>query len=459
MNDPQVPLSKKRNLILSRIEKIQYQLTVHKIDLTAATLCFNKIKELFEIYDAAVESRELSDLADEETNLADDVRRSFYTLASKLQELNQDNSFNVSMLNSNIQATNSSCFNTPTEFQRLTKLPTAEILKFDGNFENWHSFKNTFKSIIDTRKDIDDLNKFLYLRSSLTGAASNKLSLYDASAENYAKAWKLLEDTYQKERALVYKHYDALINVRFIQNPTTENLNQLIDDARQHLNNLESLKAKPTEAFVVRILENKLPPELRTKWEKTFDDDNTLPTFDLFSKFITKCAFRYNSRRSDQSQGIHLSLKRRHHDQTGDFQKVYRNDPTARAFVTSSKCTCKNDHALYKCPDFKTLSVDQRIKLVKTLKLCQNCLRAHKGACVSIRCKICDCFHHTMLHVTHTRTSQQSNTNSSNITASNANIKKECTSMTSHIHTRYNPNNTKIPTDDECAHSNAWLNR
>uniref|UniRef100_A0A6M2DSN1 Putative bel-73 aa-i n=1 Tax=Xenopsylla cheopis TaxID=163159 RepID=A0A6M2DSN1_XENCH len=424
MNDPQIPLSRKRDLILSRIENIQFEMTANNIDPTAATLHFNKTKELFEIYDDAVESLQLSDPADEEIKSAHDLRMSFYVLASKLQELNQENSSNVSAHNSNIQATTSSCCNSAINSHRPIKLPTAQIPKFDGNFENWLSFKNTFNSLIDSRRDIDDLNKFLYLRDSLTGAASNKLSLYTASAENYAKAWELLEDTYQKERALMYKHYDALLNVRVIHNPTAENLNQLIDDARQHLTNLKSLEAKPTEAFVVRMLESKLPSEIRNKWEETFDDDNTRPTFDLFSKFITKYAFRYNSRKSDQSQRINLPLKRRHHDQTGNFQKVYRSDPAARAFITSSfpACPkCKEAHPLYQCPSFNSLSVDQRLKMVKAFRLCQNCLRQHNGTCFSIKCKICDNFHHTMLHHFPIRNHKSSKTNSANSTASNAN--------------------------------------
>ncbi|XP_044594833.1 uncharacterized protein LOC123272198 [Cotesia glomerata] len=315
--------------------------------------------------------------------------------------LNQSNAKGNNSHNENISSRDTSVGNTTFEAQRLAKLPTAELPKFDGNFENWLSFKNMFKSLIDGRKDLDDVNKLYYLRSSLTGAASNKLSLYDASAENYTKAWDLLTETYQKERALVNKHYDALLDLDIIEKPTNENLTKFIDQARQHLNELETLNAKPTDAFIVRVLERKLPIYIRDKWEETFDNENTLSTIEQFGKFVTKTAFRFSSRKPNQHHDTGNSFKRKRTDRTFNANKSQKTEPTARALVTSPLIACpycKGNHPLYKCPNFNSLTVDQRVKFVKASRLCPNCLRKHKGPCTSIHCKLCHKFHHTMLH-------------------------------------------------------------
>ncbi|CAB0044541.1 unnamed protein product, partial [Trichogramma brassicae] len=47
----------------------------------------------------------------------------------------------------------------------------------------------------------------------LKGPAFNKLALYQASAENYAHAWKTLIDEYEKHRILVAKHYDGILDI------------------------------------------------------------------------------------------------------------------------------------------------------------------------------------------------------------------------------------------------------
>ncbi|XP_044585971.1 uncharacterized protein LOC123266009 [Cotesia glomerata] len=297
MTRTKITLEQLRSLLTTKITALANELKAQTTDVQTAPVRFPKIERLFEQYDTAVDELEVNKPEDIEVGLADGICKIYYELATKIKTPNQD------ILNTTIQsAINASTLNRTLETQRLAKLPTTDLPKFDGNFENWLSFKNRFETLIDGRNDLDDLNKFLYLRGCLAGSAANKLALFNASAENYTKAWTLLTETYQKERALVFKHYDALLNINSISIPTNENLTKFIDEARQHLNDLESLKATPTDAFTVRLLERKLPIEIRDKWEETYKDDNTLPSFDEFSKFIIKTAFRLSTRKPNKQR-------------------------------------------------------------------------------------------------------------------------------------------------------------
>lgn len=74
--------------------------------------------------------------------------------------------------------------------------------------------------MIDARTDIDNLVKFLYLKDALQGDALNKLAIYDTSAENYRNAWNLLLESYDKKRALVTNHLDAILDVTPITKAT-----------------------------------------------------------------------------------------------------------------------------------------------------------------------------------------------------------------------------------------------
>lgn len=77
--------------------------------------------------------------------------------------------------------------------------------------------------------DLSDVSKFLYLKNSLTGAASNKLARFDASAENYRHAWNLLVDSYEKKRILVSKHYNAILDIPRLTTATPEGLSKIVD--------------------------------------------------------------------------------------------------------------------------------------------------------------------------------------------------------------------------------------
>lgn len=73
------------------------------------------------------------------------------------------------------------------------------------------------------------------------------------------------------------------------------------------------------------------------------------------------------------------------------------------ADVKNSKCilSCNEMHALYKCPIFKTMSVSDRVELVKSNSLCFNCLSKGCKAnnCRSkFSCAVCKKKHNTVLH-------------------------------------------------------------
>lgn len=49
------------------------------------------------------------------------------------------------------------------------KLPTLDLPRFDGSYNKWLSFKDTFTSVIDSNNKLTNIQKFQYLRSALIG--------------------------------------------------------------------------------------------------------------------------------------------------------------------------------------------------------------------------------------------------------------------------------------------------
>ena len=78
----------------------------------------------------------------------------------------------------------------------------------------------------------------------------------------------------------------------------------------------------------------------------------------------------------------------------------------AASFATnleaSSDCViCKTTkHPLYACSEFKAMSHDGRMQVLKVNRLCTNGAGHFKSQCKSLhRCKMCQRPHHTMLHL------------------------------------------------------------
>ena len=268
------------------------------------------------------------------------------------------------------------------EKQKLLRLPIVELPKFDGNHNNWLSYKNAFTSMVDARTDIDDTVKFLYLRNSLLGDALRKIAIYDVRPENYANAWRTLKTNYERKRILVSKHIDAILGISPAKSATAKELSHLVDEVRQHLSMLESLKVKIDCRIVVRLVEKALPATVRVKWEESLDLDE-LPDLEKLFTFINETTFRFCTLEADSVRDGDSSNDKRtmENSRTNKFR---RGNDGARALVTNVdiQCPqCKGVHVLYRCENFKSLSVAERWDVVRKHKLCFNCLRQHKGKC------------------------------------------------------------------------------
>lgn len=65
-----------------------------------------------------------------------------------------------------------------------TRLPKIDLPKFDGSYNEWFPFHDTFCSLIHENDDISRIQKFHYLKSCLSGEAKNILQLPEISGEN-----------------------------------------------------------------------------------------------------------------------------------------------------------------------------------------------------------------------------------------------------------------------------------
>ena len=381
----------KARFLKDHINQMRAMLAEEVIDKPNLLLRLADLGTAFRKYEEAYENLAIVDKANVNVTEWSEIRELYYVIASEVGNLKTvESSASNQTIPSGTPAANSIFL----EKQKLLRLPIAELPKFDGNHNDWLSYNNAFVSMVDARSDIDDSVKFLYLRNSLRGDALRKITIFDIRPENYANAWRTLQTNYERKRILVSKHVDAILGIQPAKGATTKELSNLVDEIKQHMSMLESLKVKIDCRIVIRLVEKALPATVRKKWEESLDLDE-LPSLEKLFTFINETTFRFCTLEADSIRDGETANNKQTIGITHASKFKKRNDG-ARALVTSIdvQCPqCKGLHPLYRCEDFKGLSVGDRWNVAKNHKLCFNCLRQHKGKCGMGHCKACEKFH------------------------------------------------------------------
>jgi hypothetical protein len=67
--------------------------------------------------------------------------------------------------------------------------------------------------MIHEHKDLNALEKFHYLRSSLSGSVLQVISALEFTAQNYTHVWDLLLLRFQNDRLLIRNHVKSLFYI------------------------------------------------------------------------------------------------------------------------------------------------------------------------------------------------------------------------------------------------------
>ncbi|CAH2108789.1 unnamed protein product [Euphydryas editha] len=139
--------------------------TLNESDATEIQLRLGKIESLYEQYDEVQTRLEcITEDVHAQFSERSEFESKYYKYLAQAQSLltkfNKDN--NSISSNKSTRASNN----------KLVKLPTIRLPKFSGSYETWLEFHDTFTSLIHSNDDIDEINKFHYLRASLEGAAA-----------------------------------------------------------------------------------------------------------------------------------------------------------------------------------------------------------------------------------------------------------------------------------------------
>ncbi|XP_041975756.1 uncharacterized protein LOC121730680 [Aricia agestis] len=282
-----------------------------------------------------------------------------------------------------------------------TKLPPLSIPKFDGNYNDWISFKDLFKALVHDNLHLTTIEKHHYLKTSLSGEAEQLLKHFALTEANYDKAWSTLESRYNNKRMIVTTIISRLLNQKKMNTECFKSLKEILDTTKECLNSLDNLGVDTStwDAIIVHLVVSKLDLETHKQWEQSLGSSQDIPTFTILSSFLEN---RFRS-----MEMVNVTHKK-DQPQKKDIVKNYTTQrPTnIKSFVTevSTKCTyCSQNHYICHCKEFTALNVPQRQDFIKKNGICFNCLvKGHSvNACrQSTTCRKCSRRHHTLLHFT-----------------------------------------------------------
>lgn len=283
---------------------------------------------------------------------------------------------------------------------RSSVLPELSTPRFDGRPDSWISFQDQFDSIVHRRTDLTPTQKLQYLVGSLSDEPRRLIQHLRIEDSNYEIARDLLKNRYHNLRLQTDILIAQLLNLPEIPTRLTglrsSFLNPLLS-AYRALDRLE-LPVSHWSYLLVHICMNKLPSELKTRFERHYGRDVTkLPTFSQLIEFLEE--------------------ECRHHETVGNTvvdcppNKSARSPLPRRAYVVDApastptswpKCYyCSSpSHYLRQCSQFMAKSPHERSEFVRISFLCYRCLDKHRiESCPkNYKCSSCSrTTHHTLL--------------------------------------------------------------
>lgn len=289
------------------------------------------------------------------------------------------------------------------------KYPDISLPSFNGDLTNWIEFRDTFDALVN-QTNLKPIQKFKYLKSCLSNSALEVVSSLEYAEESHSIAWQLLCERYNSPKTLVYSHLRALLYIDNVPSTATA-LRSLNDNISKHVRILKGLNI-PTEGWdllIVFLLSSKLDKPLQNKWEEK-NNARELPTLQDFKQFLRSQAdLKEAVSHNEPARFEHRELPPRKAMVTTCPPTQINSKVTSKVNTYRNQCpNCKETHYINQCPKFLALNAATRIRVVKRLGLCFNCLASNHilPNCRASNCRTCKGKHHTLLHMTQNDTTE-----------------------------------------------------
>ena len=187
---------------LTRIQTFIQQYDVTQ-DVLNIKLRMERLEEIWNKYEEIQDRIESIDCDSfRHDDFRNDFETKFYELKVKMQRIVDKHDAKSS---EQIHPTGSSEQGSLNSHNHL-KSPAIKLPNFSGQYDRWISFGDMFKAMIHENDSLPKIQKFHYLKSSLSGEAERLISNLPMTASNYTSAWELLVESYGNKRLIAASH-------------------------------------------------------------------------------------------------------------------------------------------------------------------------------------------------------------------------------------------------------------
>lgn len=360
----------------------------------------DKIEPVLEEYEEIQTNIELIEPSDTDDNDRRDFENTYFTLIGRIKcLLNTNARGSVAMQDTGSNASASSSHSgRHTRPGSSVKLPPIKLPVFDGEYANWLDFKEMFKALVDRDESLNKIQKFYYLRNSLTDSVKDRIKSIELTEENYEVVWNILNERYESKQLTVYNHINAIFESPKLEKESSVGLRDLHDNVTKHLRALKSLGeyVEHWDRLIIYIIANKFDPTTKRDWE-TYTPEGELATLKDLEKFLK---FKCQVLEKLTMNNANLAVEKKKNFNQGKLRTSSSYVATQESNNRLSCYYCNGGHTIFKCSDFLRFEPEKRMSEVKRLKLCLNCFKPTHTAwqCKMSRCFKCHKPHNTLLH-------------------------------------------------------------
>ncbi|XP_025408818.1 uncharacterized protein LOC112682431 [Sipha flava] len=156
-----------------------------------------------------IEELDVSEDDDQQCNEYIDFKNKLYHAKALLMQLIDANSNNPS---SSLYYKLTISELTKYKTENIMRLPPVEIPKFDGDWQCWTSFIDSFNIVFHNHENLAPVQKFHYLKGYLVGQASDVIWSIPTTGENYLQAYNTLMNRYDNKSVIIQSHIRSLFD-------------------------------------------------------------------------------------------------------------------------------------------------------------------------------------------------------------------------------------------------------
>eukprot|EP00102_Acyrthosiphon_pisum_P011959 XP_008180913.1 PREDICTED: uncharacterized protein LOC103308739 [Acyrthosiphon pisum] len=286
------------------------------------------------------------------------------------------------------------------------RYPPCVLPTFNGDWQQWSSFIDTFNSMFhNDHSKLPLVQRFHYLKSCLSGQASDVIKSIPTTAEHYQHAYDLLVNRYENKSAIIQSHIRSLLDTPKVVTPSSSELQRLHHHISSNINALKSLKqpVDKWDAWLVTLLCSRMDSATVGEWYLQYKSKE-LPSYEDVEQFLANRITAYeagdiNCQSHEARKMPNRSSNYKVHDKKALFIKSKEKG--------GGKCPlCSEHHKLYACSKFNSMNITERRNVVIKSKLCFNCLNfGHQvSTCFFPPCPRCGEKHNSKLHESQTNT-------------------------------------------------------